>query len=114
MSSPQVELAPINSIPVLHIRGDMRLDLADLERALNRLAAGRPPIVVIDLAGVPFISSLGMGLLNTFRRGLASHGGITRLAAPQPEVLKALTLCKLTALFETHDTLASATSATQA
>jgi len=107
----QVQLTLINAIPVLHIRGEMRLDVSEVERALNRLSAGRPPVAVIDLSEVPFISSLGMGLLNGFRRGLLSHGGgVTRLAALQPDVLKALTLCRLTDLFEIHDNLDSATS----
>jgi anti-anti-sigma factor len=110
MSAVQVELTHVNAIPVLRITGEMRLDIADVERALNRLAAGRPRVVVIDLGAVPFISSLGMGLLNAFRRGLLSHGGVTRLASPQPDVLNALTLCKLTDLFQIHLTLASATS----
>jgi len=110
-AAPQVQINQINSIPVLHISGEMRLEISEVERALNRLSAGRPPVVVIDLSEVPFISSLGMGLLNGFRRGLLSHGGgVTRLAALRPDVLKALTLCKLTDLFEIHDTLDAATS----
>jgi anti-sigma B factor antagonist len=107
-SALQVELSHVRDIPVLSIGGEMRLDLAVLERELNRLAAGRPPVVVLDLSGLSFISSLGMGLLNSFRRGLHSHGGITRIAAAQPDVATALRLCSLDKLYEMHDSLDAA------
>jgi anti-sigma B factor antagonist len=107
-SNLQIELTQVNSVPVLYIRGEMRLDVGNLERSLNRLSAGRPKFVVLDLSGLSFISSLGMGLLNAFRRGLHSHSGVTRIAAAQPDVLKALALCSLDKLFEMHPTLDSA------
>jgi anti-sigma B factor antagonist len=110
-SALEVELSHVRGVPVLNIRGEMRLDLAVLERELNRLAAGRPPVVVLDLSGVVLISSLGMGLLNSFRRGLHSHGGVTRIAAAQPDIAKALRLCSLDKLFEMHDSLDTALAA---
>jgi anti-sigma B factor antagonist len=109
MTSPvEVEVAQLNGVPVLRLRGEMRLDVADVERALNRLAAGRPAVVVLDLSRLSFISSLGMGLLNTFRRGLHSHGGVTKIAGAQPNVATALRLCSLDKLFEMHETIESA------
>ena len=109
MSSPlEADLRHVNGIPVLSLRGEMRLDIAEAERFLNRLSAGRPPLVILDLSGLTFISSLGMGLLNAFRRGLHSHHGITRIAAAQPEVANALKLCSLDKLFDMHETLVSA------
>ena len=109
MATVSCELTQIDGIPVLRIAGEMRLEIDDAERALNRLSAGRPPLVVLDLSDLTFISSLGMGLLNGFRRGLHTHGGITRIAGPRPDVAKALILCGLDKLFEIHPTLPSAT-----
>lgn len=104
----EVALTHVQGVAVLHLRGEMRLDLTTVERELNRLSAGRPAVVVLDFSQLTIISSLGMGILNTFRRALHSHGGVTRIAAAQPNVLQALKLCSLDKLFEMYDTLDAA------
>jgi len=107
----QVELTHIQGVPVLRFRGELRLEVAEPERELNRLAAGRPPVVVLDFSGLTIISSLGMGLINAFRRGLHAYGGVTRIAAAQRDVLQALTLCGLDRLFQMYDTVEAAVAA---
>lgn len=42
--------------------------------------------LVIDLSKVPFMSSVGLGLLSTVRRRLAKRRGGFALAGPQPDV----------------------------
>src|SRR5262245_48776768 len=81
---------------VVHITGDAGVSNSDeLGRHLLPLAAQHPPLVVFDVAGLTFISSLGLSLLMEFQRGLNRHGGQVRLANPQPAVHDMLKKCRL-------------------
>jgi anti-anti-sigma factor len=112
MTNPvQVELADVGGVLILRLSGELRLDMTPLERQLIRLSAGRPAVVVIDLAGLSFISSLGMGYLNNFRRGVKPYGGVVKIAAAQPLVDQALRLCNFHQLFEFHDSVEAALGA---
>ncbi|HEY1921964.1 MAG TPA: STAS domain-containing protein [Tepidisphaeraceae bacterium] len=93
---------------VVHIKGECAITLHPLEATFTRLSAQRPKLVVLDLAGVTFISSLGMGSMLAFRRGLSSHGGQVRLAAVQPLVLDAFRRAHLYEVFSFHPTVAEA------
>ena len=107
----EAEVVEFPGAMLLRLSGEMRLDVTPVERQLIRLSATRPALVVIDLAGLSFISSLGMGLLNGFRRGLQAYGGVTKIAAAQLDVGKALKLCNFDKLFEFHETVESALAA---
>lgn len=118
----EVERSPMNStfetevmqFPtgiVLRLTGELRLDASPLERQLLRLSAARPALLVIDLGSLSFISSLGMGMLNAFRKGIILAGGVTKIAAAQPQVAQALRLCNFDKLFEMHDTVDAALGA---
>jgi anti-anti-sigma factor len=84
-----VQIETLPDAVVVHIKGECAITLTPLEATFLQLSAKRPKLVVLDLAGVTFISSLGMGSMLAFRRGLHSHGGQVRLAAVQPLVLEA-------------------------
>jgi anti-anti-sigma factor len=108
MNGVQAEVVEMAGVPVLRLTGELRLDASTLERQLIRLSAGRPAVVVIDLAGLIFISSLGMGYLNNFRKGVRAYGGVVKMAAAKPVVDHALRLCNFQQLFEFHDTVEAA------
>ena len=100
MSDPEIEVLDLPAGKVARIRGEMRLRLEPIERQLNRLAAGRPSLVVLDLSGVTLMSSLAMGLLVAFRRGVVGHGGRVRIAGATPLVHDSLNRVRLGELFE--------------
>ena len=110
----EAEVIAHSEATILRLSGEFRLDAGPVERAIIRLSAARPPLVVIDLAGLAFISSLGMGMLNQFRRGRLAHGGVTRIAAAKGPVAETLKLCNFDKVFEFHDTVESALAATAA
>jgi anti-anti-sigma factor len=74
-----------------------------LQKELLRISALRPPLVVFDLTGLTFMSSLGIGLLAESHRGLRRHGGHVRLCACQPKVMEVLQRCQMTRVFEIFD-----------
>jgi anti-anti-sigma factor len=67
---------------------------ANLEAALNQAVAGAREVVV-DLAGVDYVSSAGLQVLARASERLAGSGGRLVLAAAQPPVRVALELAGL-------------------
>lgn len=63
-----------------------------LRDALTSVLARGIRRVVVDLAGVAFLASSGIGVLMGARRVLAAEGGSLVLAAPRGEVAQILSL----------------------
>jgi anti-anti-sigma factor len=78
---------------------------------LIRLVARRTPLVVVDLSGLTFLSSLAMGALVGFRRDLGRWGGRVKLAAIPPVIYESLKTSRLDMLFEICATVEEAQSA---
>jgi anti-anti-sigma factor len=106
-----VQIETLPEAIVVHIKGECAITLQPLESTFLRLSATRPKLVVLDMAGVTFISSLGMGSMLAFRRSLVSHGGQVRLAAVQPLVLDAFRRAHLYEVFTFYPTVAEACAA---
>jgi anti-anti-sigma factor len=76
----------------------------ELTAALLRLSAARTPLLTLDLSGLRFISSLAMGLLVDFRRGVVRSGRRVRLSADlDGSVRETLERAGLLALFGSPD-----------
>lgn len=75
-----------------------RLDLlsaAETKARLSATAAGGHPRIVIDLAGVSFIDSTGLGALIGALKSARQHGGDLRLARPTDQAKLLLSLTAL-------------------
>jgi anti-anti-sigma factor len=111
MPDLQFTLEPHPQHTLIRLAGEAGFTSADvLDQQLHRVAEHRPRSVVFDLAGLSFISSLGMGALVSFRNRTVQHGGRVRLAATQPLVADAIRRANLASLFEIHPTTAAALS----
>jgi anti-anti-sigma factor len=88
---------------VIRVKGEARVDCAGaLLDGLLTAAARRPAVVTLDLSELRCISSLSMGVLVAYRRGVVRAGGRVRLDRKlQPAVREALTRAELLNLFET-------------
>jgi anti-anti-sigma factor len=86
---------------VVRLAGSGGFDQADsLTASLLPLSASRPHLVTLDLSRLHFISSLVIGALVSFRRGVVRTGGRVRLAGDlQEPVREALERTGLLALF---------------
>jgi anti-anti-sigma factor len=87
---------------VIQVKGEARLECAGaLMNGLLSPAARRTACVTLDLSELRSISSLAMGVLVAYRRGVVRNGGRIRLApALQPAVHEALARAELFGLFE--------------
>lgn len=75
-----------------------RLDTVGVDRIetrFNAAAVADPRHVLVDLAGVEFISSMGVRLLITAARAKAGRGGRMVLFAPTPVVRETLDMVAL-------------------
>ena len=83
------------------IRGEASFDQAEIVAAqLLRIPLNGHSLVVLDLADLTFISSLAIGALVEYRRGLVRRGVEVRLANVQARVWLALESAGLGKLFE--------------
>ena len=87
----------------IRVKGEARVDCVDgLLDSLLAPAASRPPVVTLDLSELRCISSIAVGVLVAYRRGVVRAGGQVRLAKGlQPAVYKALARAELFEVFET-------------
>jgi anti-anti-sigma factor len=86
---------------LLAIKGEASYDQAEVISAqLLRIPLEACLLVVLDLAELSFLSSLAMGALVEYRRGLCRRGVEVRLANVQAPVWLALELAGLGKLFE--------------
>ena len=84
-----------------------------LRQELVRLAAdeGRAPCVVLDLAGVDFLDSTGLGVLLGGAKRFRAQGGDLALARAEPQVRKVLEVTRVIEILPVHDDLGAALAA---
>ena len=79
-----------------------------LRDVLTSVLARREPQVVVDLAGVAFLTSSGIGVLMGARKVLAAAGGSLMLASPRGEVAQILSLTGVSELIPVAASVADA------
>ncbi|WP_433199237.1 STAS domain-containing protein [Dactylosporangium sp. CS-047395] len=96
-------------IALVSIHGAIDINTAPaLRDTMHQLLnAGRTRIVV-DLAGVDFCDSIGLGTFAYTRNHCAAAGGFLRLAAPSPFLSRLLTTVGLTGPIPVHPTVTDA------
>jgi anti-anti-sigma factor len=77
--------------------GEIDLATSGVQR---QCLAGCSGHVVVDLAGVTFLDSSGIGVLSAHRKRLLDDGGSVELRAPRPEVRVAIEAVGLGDWFE--------------
>jgi anti-anti-sigma factor len=92
---------------VLHLAGELDLyNAGDVAAALDEVAGEGHQRVVVDLAAVEFVDSTALGALVEARKQI---GGETLvLAAPRPDVSRALEISGLHKHFAVRDSVADA------
>jgi anti-sigma B factor antagonist len=93
------------------IRGEGRLNMVSAPRlrgaVADAVAAGRPRVVV-DLSGVEFMDSSGLGALVGCLKTTRQAGGDLRIAAPSDQVVMVLQLSNLDRILTSYTSAADA------
>ena len=104
-----LDQARTDGITQIVLRGSFDMKAAnDLNLRLHTIVAARRQPAVIDIAGVDFISSIGMGVLVACASSLRRHGMKLALAAPTSMVRDALVAARLEAVMLIADSVESA------
>jgi anti-sigma B factor antagonist len=83
-----------------------------LREQLVELVNGGSYHLVIDLEGVEFLDSTGLGVLVGGLKRVRAHDGSLRLVCTQERILKIFRITGLTKVFSIHDTVDAAVAAT--
>ncbi|WP_426514334.1 STAS domain-containing protein [Dactylosporangium sp. McL0621] len=96
-------------IVLVSIHGAIDINTAvALRDTMHQLLESGNTRVVVDLAGVDFCDSIGLGTFAYTRNHCHAAGGFLRLAAPTPFVARLLRTVGLTGPIPVHDTVAEA------
>ncbi len=93
-----------NNVVVLKLDG--RLDASTTTRVKGKIDAvveGKGCNLVIDMGGISFIDSSGLGILIASLRAINKAGGDIKISSLQDQVRSVLELTRLHHLFEIYD-----------
>jgi anti-sigma B factor antagonist len=98
---------------ILEITGRLALgrESQRIETIVEELANQGHAKVVIDLTGVDYIDSAGIGMIALATGKLKESGGTVALVAPEGRVLQMLKLTQMNSILNVHPTLAAAAAA---
>lgn len=101
-----------NGVSVLTVRGEVDVYTAPTlrERLVGMAEKGQYRIIV-DLEGVDFLDSTGLGVLVGGLKRLRSHDGDLQLVCTQHRILKVFEITGLTKVFSIFDSVSAATNA---
>lgn len=84
---------------------------ADLDRRVTALLKAGTKRLVIELSGLGYIASAGVGIFINTQHQLEKAGGNLQLVSPSPSVREIFAILGLESLFVIHDTLGQGVSA---
>ena len=104
------ELDPRDDVLLARIVGHADLtQLPRLQKFLADVEAKKAPLVVLDLSGLQFMSSVGLGALVWLRRSCEARRATLRLACLSPTMLQLFKASALDKGFNLYPTLEKAT-----
>jgi anti-sigma B factor antagonist len=100
----------VSEVTVLDLKGKMTLGEGDelLKDKINSLLASGKKKLVLNLEGVPYIDSAGLGEIVRTYTTVSRQGGSLKLLNLTKRIEDLLSLTKLLTVFETFDTEAEA------
>ena len=101
----QIEERATGDITILDLIGKMTLGEGDeiLKDKINSLVLDGRKNIVLNLAGVPYIDSSGLGEIVRTYTTVSRQGGNLKLLNLTKRITDLLSITKLLTVFETHD-----------
>ena len=106
----QIEERPTGDVIVLDLKGKMTLGEGDelLKDKINSLVHQGQRKLVLNLEGVPYIDSAGLGEIVRTYTTISRQGGSMKLLNLTKRITDLLSITKLLTVFETYDNEADA------
>jgi anti-sigma B factor antagonist len=106
----QIEERSVGDVTVLDLKGKMTLGEGDelLKDKINSLVQQDRRKVVLNLEGVPYIDSAGLGEIVRTYTTISRQGGSLKLLNLTKRITDLLSITKLLTVFETYDSEADA------
>jgi anti-sigma B factor antagonist len=101
----QIEERVVNNVTVLDLKGKMTLGEGDelLKDKINSLLQQDRKQIVLNLEGVPYIDSAGLGEIVRTYTTVSRQGGKLKLVNLTKRITDLLSITKLLTVFETFD-----------
>ena len=102
----QIEERIVGDVTILDLKGKMTLGEGDelLKDKINSLLASGKRKLVLNLEGVPYIDSAGLGEIVRTYTTVSRQGGSLKLLNLTKRIEDLLAITKLLTVFETYDT----------
>jgi anti-sigma B factor antagonist len=101
-------------IPIVAVSGEVDVYSAPaLKEKITELLDGGQKTLIVDLSGVGFLDSTGLGALVEARTATTEAGGALPLVCSQERILKLFTITGLDGVFTIHPTVTEAVAALQ-
>jgi anti-sigma B factor antagonist len=108
-----IDVRKIGSQSVVDVKGEIDVYTAPkLREKLIELVSEGSYDVVVNLEGVDFLDSTGLGVLVGALKRVKAHDGSLALVCTQDKILKIFKITGLTKVFPIHDSVEEATGAT--
>lgn len=99
------EIATVEGGIIVTLRGSASMELCDkLNNTLLDACKKKPATLVLDLADLTFICSLGLGGLIAAYLRVKRYGGQMALVSPNEDILEMLNLTKLCTILMVYET----------
>ena len=100
----------VDGVTVLDLKGKMTLGEGDelLKDKINSLLANSRKKLVLNLEGVPYIDSAGLGEIVRTYTTVSRQGGSLKLVNLTKRITDLLSITKLLTIFDTYDSEADA------
>jgi len=106
----EIRSEQIGAITVLTVDGALTVDhgVASLSSLIREIVASGRSRVVLDLAAVDFMDSLGLEALLTANTTVEKCGGRLALAGMKPRLKRLIEITRMVEILETHEDRAAA------
>jgi len=103
-----IDLSQEPSVWVLTLRGDLDYgECSSFRMSIDRILKAAPPATIVDLSGLEYLDSSGLGLLLSLSKEYGAQGGVLVLVTNET-VDNILSLTRLNGIFSTAVSLEEA------
>jgi anti-sigma B factor antagonist len=110
MTGMEIAERKVSDVTILDLTGKMTLGEGDemLKQTINSLLAAGQKKLVLNLGGVPYIDSAGLGEVVRTHTTVSRQGGSLKLLNLTKRIEDLLSITKLLTVFDTYDSEAEA------